>query len=61
LARPRDGEDQGFVRGPFEDTKDQGSETQWNKDLKQNTTICLHTSPSFASNFHSIEFHYLDL
>ena len=35
-SNPRDGEGQGFLRGPFEDTKDQGSETQWNGNLKQN-------------------------
>ncbi len=39
LARgsyPRDGEGQGFVRSPFEGTKDRGSETQRNGNLKQN-------------------------
>jgi hypothetical protein len=39
LARssyPRGGEDQGFVHGPFEDTKDQGSETQCHGNVKQN-------------------------
>ncbi len=33
---PRDGEDQGFVRGPFEGTKDRCSDTQWNGNIKQN-------------------------
>ena len=39
LARgsyPRDGEGRGFVRGPFEDTTDQDSETQRNGHVKQN-------------------------
>jgi hypothetical protein len=35
-SHPRDGEDQGFVRGPFEGTKDRCSETQWNGNVKQN-------------------------
>ncbi len=48
LARgsyPRDGEDHGFVRGPFEDTKDQDSETQWNGNLKQNLERSAVISP----------------
>jgi hypothetical protein len=48
LARgsyPRDGEDHGFVRGPFEDTKGQDSETQRNENLKQNLERSAVISP----------------
>jgi hypothetical protein len=48
LARgtyPRDGEDHGFGRGAFEDTKDQDSETQWNGNLKQNLERSAIISP----------------
>ncbi len=48
LARgsyPRDGKYRGFVRGPFEDSKDQDCETQWNGNSKQNLERSAVISP----------------
>jgi hypothetical protein len=49
LARgsyPRDGDDHGFVRGSFEDTKDQDSQTQRNGNLKQSLERAAVISPA---------------